>query len=70
MSKEKYSIRKNKNGRYDIFLSGFVPMYCASYNTKEECRIHIKNQITDEEYKNIIKVIFPKYKKYDSKRKR
>lgn len=45
MSNDRYSIRENKNtGRYDIFLSGFEPMYCATYNTKEECREHIKTQ--------------------------
>lgn len=42
----KYSIRKSKNqkGRFDLFLSGFVAMYCATYDTKDECRTHIKNQ--------------------------
>ncbi len=45
MAKERYSIRFDKDRkRYDVFYSGFVPMYCASYDTKEECRKYIKEQ--------------------------
>ncbi len=45
MGKEKYSIRfDKKTGFYNVFLSGFTPMYCGSYNTKEEAQKHIKQQ--------------------------
>ena len=45
MAKERYSIGLDKETkRYDIFLSGFVPMYCATFDTKEECREFIKQQ--------------------------
>lgn len=44
MKEGRYSIRKNKSGRYDIYLSGFSPMYCATYDTHEQCKEHIKNQ--------------------------
>lgn len=44
MTEDRYSIRKNKEGKYDIYLSGFCSMYCATYDTKEECKEHIKNQ--------------------------
>ena len=42
---ERYSIRKCKHtGRYDVFLGGFTPMYCASYEAKKEAQNHIKSQ--------------------------
>lgn len=44
MTEGRYLTRKNKDGKYDIYLSGFCPMYCATYDTKEECKEHIKNQ--------------------------
>lgn len=46
MKEGRYSIRKNKDGRYDIYSSGFCPMYCATYDTKDECKAHIKAQKT------------------------
>ena len=49
MANERYSIRLDKKTKkYDIFLSGFTPMYCGTYDTKKECKTHIKEQ------KNII----------------
>lgn len=44
MTEGRYLTRKNKEGRYDIYLSGFCPMYCGTYDTKEECKEYIKNQ--------------------------
>ena len=44
MTEGRYLTRKNKEGKYDIYLSGFCPMYCATYGTNEECKEHIKNQ--------------------------
>ena len=45
MANERYSIRfDKKTKKYDIFLSGFTPMYCGTYDTKEECKVHIKEQ--------------------------
>ncbi len=45
MARERYSIRFDKDSkRYDVFYSGFVPMYCDSYDTKQECREYIKEQ--------------------------
>ena len=45
MANERYSIRVDKKTKkYDIFLSGFTPMYCGTYDTKKECKTHIKQQ--------------------------
>jgi len=45
MANERYSIRLDKKTKkYDIFLSGFTPMYCGTYDTKKECKTHIKEQ--------------------------
>lgn len=44
MTEGRYLTRENKEGRYDIYLSGFCPMYCGTYDTKEECKEYIKNQ--------------------------
>jgi len=45
MANERYSIKLDKKTKkYDIFLSGFTPMYCGTYDTKKECKTHIKEQ--------------------------
>jgi len=45
MANERYSIKLDKKiKKYDIFLSGFTPMYCGTYDTKKECKTHIKEQ--------------------------
>lgn len=42
---ERHSIRYDKElGLYDVFFSGFVPMYCNSFYTEEEAREFIKRQ--------------------------
>lgn len=45
MANERYSARKNRHTRFfDVFLSGFTPMYCNSFETKEEAQEYIKEQ--------------------------
>lgn len=45
MKISRYSIRYNKYSKlYSVFLSGFFPMYCGSFDTKEEAKDHIKRQ--------------------------
>jgi hypothetical protein len=49
MSKERYSIRTNKdNGLINVF---FGTMYCNAFNTKEEAKHHIKDM--KKKYKGV-----------------
>ena len=41
MSKERYSIRKNKDN--ELFNVFFGTMYCNSFDTKEQAKQHIKD---------------------------
>ena len=45
----KYFIRKNKESKFDVFIDGFVPMYCATYDSKEDAKKYIEIQ---KEYNN------------------
>jgi len=42
--KTKRSIKKNKDGKFDVFIAAFCPMYCGTFDTKEEAKKHIKGQ--------------------------
>lgn len=43
MTNERYSIRFDKESKkFDVYLSGFEPMYCGTFDTKEEAKIAIK----------------------------
>ena len=43
MKNNRYSIKfDKKTGFFNVFLSGFVPMYCNSYKSKEDARLAIK----------------------------
>lgn len=45
MRKKKRSIRKNKDGRYDVYFNdSCCPMYCGTFKDREEAKEFIKQQ--------------------------
>ncbi len=45
---ERYSIKFDKGSNsYDVFFGGFSPMYCGTFATKKEAKLHIKRQKND-----------------------